>query len=150
MAILVSFTCVPLVVLKRFECQTRNHQSVNKNQYPRFIKHHCMKLLLLLCQPFVFHSCSQQEQAPYKPCTTPQFHYFDCYDTEDDIIFVNCFKDLPDFFNNCVLIIMILAMMTSTINTVKRVQTNSVVSTYLLLYKKLLTPIPMILLYASF
>ena len=31
---------------------------------------------------------------------TPQFHYFDCYDTEDDIIFVNCFKDLPGTFNN--------------------------------------------------
>ena len=32
---------------------------------------------------------------------TPQLNYFDCYDTEADIIFVNCFEDLPGTFNNC-------------------------------------------------
>ena len=31
---------------------------------------------------------------------TPQFQYFDCYDTEDDIIFVDCLADLPGTFNN--------------------------------------------------
>jgi len=73
------------------------------HKYPKFILHHCMKLLPLLCQPFGFRSCSQQEQTSYKPCMTPQLHYFDYYDTEDGIIFVNCFKHLPDITGNFLL-----------------------------------------------
>ena len=30
-----------------------------------------------------------------------QLQYFDCYNTEDDIIFVDCFEDFPGTFNNC-------------------------------------------------
>ena len=29
-----------------------------------------------------------------------QLHYFDCYDPEDGIIFVDCLEDLPGIFNN--------------------------------------------------
>ena len=75
-------------------------KAFNKNQYPNFIRHHCMKLLLLLCQPFGFRSSSQKEQASYKSCMKPQLYYFDCYDTENDIIFVNSSENLPDTFNN--------------------------------------------------
>ena len=31
---------------------------------------------------------------------TPELNYFDCYDTEDDMIFVNCFEHLPDIIGN--------------------------------------------------
>ena len=54
-----------------------------------------------LYQSFGFCSCSQQQQASYKSCMTPQLHYFDCYDTEDDIIFVDCLEDFPVTFKNC-------------------------------------------------
>ena len=39
-------------------------------------------------------------QTSYKSCMTPQIHYFDCYDTEDNIIFVDCVEDLV-YPNDC-------------------------------------------------
>ena len=38
-------------------------------------------------------------QASYKSCMPPQLHYFDCYDTEDDTIFIDCLEDLPCTFH---------------------------------------------------
>ena len=44
-------------------------------------------------------SLSQQEQEQASSYKT-QLHYFDCYDTEDDILFVDSLEDLPDIFSN--------------------------------------------------
>ena len=59
-------------------------------------------MMPFLRRPFGFRCRFQQEQEQEQASSyKTQLYYFDCYDTEDDILFVDSLEDLPDIFSNC-------------------------------------------------